>query len=80
MKLIIIFVCILISFCLWGCKRPKSDSSTPMSAIEKGESVESGWPKDAEGLVSHLNTWNKDELDVYERPELYQKQRRGRLF
>jgi len=29
------------------------------------------WPKDAKGLVRHLNEWSKNELDALERPEAH---------
>lgn|GEM_PF-3438765 len=30
-----------------------------------------GWPKDVKGLIEHLNKWDKEELDVHERPNAY---------
>jgi hypothetical protein len=33
------------------------------------QTQEIGWPKDVNGLVTHLNSWDKEELDLHERPE-----------
>lgn len=37
----------------------------------KKSTIKEGWPKDVQGLINHLNTWNKNQLDAYERPEVY---------
>ena len=28
------------------------------------------WPKDAKGLLAHLNSWDHAQLEAYERPDL----------
>ncbi len=32
-----------------------------------------GWPTEPQELVDHLNDWDKQELDAFERPEYYWK-------
>jgi hypothetical protein len=77
MKLLtVIVICASVFFLFWGCERKQTDVPAPGAAVEKAGRMESDWPKDAEGLVAHLNEWNKDELDVYERPDAYREQGR----
>jgi hypothetical protein len=52
----IIIILILLTIIVTGCQR-----KTP----------ESSWPSEPNKLVEHLNSWHKDELDVYENPQKY---------
>ena len=69
----LLFVCA----CLFsGCSNetPESDvvsSNDQPFAHNPSEHEEPGWPKDADGLVAHLNDWHKDELIAYNEPERF---------
>ncbi len=45
-------------------------ASTSADSPENEPDPTLGWPKDGAGLLSHLNTWSKDSLEAYERPDL----------
>jgi hypothetical protein len=63
---------------------PSDTTSTPAPAATKVAPTEPGcvldlpekyagqWPNDdPEALVAHLNRWDREELDVFERPDAY---------
>jgi hypothetical protein len=60
--LIFIFNSLLI---LTSYSQEKQESTTT-----EQETVALGWPKDIDRLIEHLNSWDTDELNTFERPEL----------
>lgn len=76
MKTIIVTTLFLACFALNGCTQnnTKENEIKTITNLEKEtekETVEIGWPKEVQSLIDHLNTWDKDELDAYERPQAY---------
>jgi hypothetical protein len=68
------FLLVIISSSLVfsACNAQEKKNETINEEIEIAQdSVEVGWPKDINGLIEHLNSWYKDELDAYERPDIY---------
>jgi hypothetical protein len=73
--------CVIIGSLGLTINVPKKDLTKAQAllqnAIDKAEiDVEiyyenEGWPKDVQGLIEHLNKWDKNELDVFERPDAY---------
>ena len=54
-----------------GCYAQDEHSEISNEALDTPQSsVEMGWPKDIDGLIAHLNRWDKEELDTYERPDV----------
>ncbi len=45
----------------------QNNESTELETTQQNE----GWPNNIKDLIAHLNTWDKDELDVHERPDEY---------
>lgn len=68
MKIIIITTLFLASFIFNGCiqNETKENEMKTLNKLEKEtekEIIEIGWPKEVQGLVDHLNSWDKDELN-----------------
>lgn len=64
-----ILLIILSALLIIGCYAQAEHSSvSPQKIDTPQDSVEMGWPKDIDGLIAHLNRWNKEELDTYECP------------
>ena len=50
----------------------EAEPAGPTCVLDPAPSPGGGWPRgDAEALVAHLNGWDREELDVFERPEAY---------
>lgn len=60
------FLIIILSSFVFITSQAQEDKKDTINNI-----VETSWPKDIDGLIEHLNNWNKDQLDAYERPEAY---------
>lgn len=76
MKILIAITLFLACFILNGCIQyeTKENEMKILNELEKEtekEILEIGWPKETHRLVDHLNTWDKDELDAFERPQAY---------
>jgi hypothetical protein len=54
---------VVVCLCVAGCGAATRSASSGPAEIDPIAS----WPKDAGGLVTHLNTWNSKELEAYER-------------
>ncbi len=57
---------VLLCAALAGCGTSSPDAKSPTTEADPT----AGWPKDAPGLVTHLNSWNSKDLEAYERPDL----------
>jgi hypothetical protein len=53
---------------LTACGAGHYTPDRPEEEPEKDPTLD--WPKDAVGLLAHLNTWNKQSLEAHERPDL----------
>lgn len=62
-------------FLIIGCHVQKKSSEVISKTTDiENNSAEISWPKDVDSLIEHLNSWNKNELEVYERPDIAPKQ------
>jgi hypothetical protein len=63
-------VVLVLSFAILGVGCGAGYASTDPDTPEEEPDPTVGWPKDAPGLLAHLNTWDKSRLESYERPDL----------
>lgn len=72
MKKPTVAILFLVCFTLTGCSQ-KETTEKELNTVNKTvqDTISVGWPNDINGLIDHLNTWYKDELDAYERPDAY---------
>lgn len=67
-----LLIIILSTLLTISCHAQEKDNRIMNEKINtEQDSVEVGWPKDIDNLIEHLNSWDKDELDASERPDVY---------
>jgi hypothetical protein len=69
MRILCVGLCAILLLSLVACN--SNQAISPEKEADKHADTAQGWPKTPEGLLEHLNSWNKDTLDKCERPEVY---------
>jgi hypothetical protein len=64
----VLLVCLPIALSLAACGAGHYSPDRPEEEEPKDPTLD--WPKDAPGLLAHLNTWSKASLEAHERPDL----------
>ena len=76
-NIVVTLLPVLILVALAGCYNTQDDngdsSQVEQVAVQEmaREDQESGWPRDPQRLVDHLNDWHADELLAYNEPERF---------